>query len=178
MSRASLLSRAQSFMNIREQYPNRAPLIDEFNEAVDADLGSPWCASFITYCGLRSLEPGEAWPFKPSASVQEMVDDAKVRNLFTTDVTQVVPGDLVVYFFEGLHRYGHIGVVKTIHMEEDFEDDTVMTVSIDGNTIPDHSGDSREGYGVFEKTRLVGSHTAFLVWSPLSEEIDYGTGIQ
>jgi hypothetical protein len=75
----------------------------------------------------------------------------------------VLPGDLVVYFYEGLHRYGHIGIVKTIHLAED-ADDVTTTVSIDGNTIPDDSGDSREGYMVCEKARTVGNHTAFLIW--------------
>ncbi len=92
-----------------------------------------------------------------------MVDDAEARGLFTTDVTRVHPGDLVVYFFEGLHRYGHIGIVKEIHLAEDAEDITT-TISIDGNTIPDGAGDSREGYCVAIKTRQVGPHAAFLIW--------------
>jgi hypothetical protein len=165
MSRASLVSLADSLLNVREDAPNanRGAMIDEFNKAAGCDLGSPWCASFINFCGRMGLEPGETWPFKNTASVQEMVDDAKAKGLFTEDPTLVQPGDLVTYFFEGLQRYGHIGVVKSIRVAEHAEDGTT-TVSIDGNTIPDRSGDSREGFGVFEKFRTVGPHTAFLIW--------------
>ncbi len=132
-------------------------------ERVGSDPGSPWCAAFIAAAADDSLGLYETWPFKRSGSVQEMVDDAKTRGLFTTDVTRVLPGDLVVYFFEGLHRYGHVGIVKTVYIAQDV-DDVSTTVSIDGNTVPDDSGDSREGYCVAVKTRTVGSHTAFLIW--------------
>jgi hypothetical protein len=165
VSRERLLASAESFLGIGEEPKgsNRSGWIDAMNAAVDADLGSPWCASFIAHCLDDSIGVYETLPFKRTASVQEMVDDAKARGLFTKDPSIVLPGDLVVYFYEGLHRYGHIGIVKTIHLAED-ADDVTTTVSIDGNTIPDDSGDSREGFGVFEKVRTVGPHTAFLTW--------------
>ncbi len=165
MSRERLVASAESFLGLGEEPKgsNRSPWIDGMLERVGADVGSPWCAAFIAAAADDSLGLYEVWPFKRSASVQEMVDDAKARGQFTKDPSLVLPGDLVVYYFVGLEGYHHIGIVKAIHLAED-ADDVTTTVSIDGNTIPDSAGDSREGYEVAIKTRQVGPHTAFLIW--------------
>ena len=165
MSRERLLASAASFEGLGEEPrgSNRSGWIDMMNTAVGADLGSPWCASFVVHCGDDSLGLYETWPFKRTASVQEMVDDAKARGQFTPDASLVQPGDLVVYFHHGVERWGHIGIVKEIHLAEDAEN-TSTTVSIDGNTVPDSEGDSREGWCVAVKTRPIGPHTAFLIW--------------
>jgi hypothetical protein len=161
VSRERLLASAASFEGLGEEPKgsNRSTWIDAMLRNVGADLGSPWCAAFIAECMTDSAELyGASRPFLPSASVQEMVDDAKARGQFTQDASLVQPGDLVVYFHHGVERWGHIGIVQEMRAEG------TSTVSIDGNTVPDSEGDSREGWCVAIKTRVVGPHTAFLIW--------------
>jgi len=70
------------------------------------------------------------------------------------DAGQLLPaekatlGDLIVFYFPKLERYAHIGIVVG---------KTPKRLSVcEANTIPDGAtGDQREGFGIFLKSRLI-----------------------
>jgi hypothetical protein len=132
---------------VREQPKgsNRSPEIDAWLTAVGSDVGQAWCAAFVHAMGREVV--GDQWAFRRSARVQDVVD-AAVKRLRTASILHAEKGDLAVFFFPTLKRYAHIGIIV-----ETPKDGVLVTV--DGNTIADTAGDSREGWGVFVKRRKV-----------------------
>lgn len=137
----SVIEIAKRYLYVREEPKgsNRSTEIDRWLKDVNAPLGSPWCAAYIYGC-LK--EAGIAAP-KKSGRVQDWVDAIDADKLLAANEAQA--GDILVFWFESLKRYAHIGLVEgrtgtTLH-------------TIEGNSIPQGgSGDSREGFGVFEHT--------------------------
>lgn len=138
----TLVEVAQSYFLVREvpKGTNRSPEIDAWLTALGSPLGSPWCAAFCHHC-LREANDGRS--FKRSARVQDMVD---AGTLLPSSKAEV--GDLVVFWFASLKRYAHIGIVVG---------KTSKRLSVcEANTIPDGAtGDQREGFGIFLKSRLI-----------------------
>lgn len=137
-----LLEVAAGFLSVAEMPhgSNRSPEIDEWLTALGTPLASPWCAAYVWACLLASSDPR---PFVKSARVQTMVDGGVL-----VDAKKAKPGDLVVFWFESLKRYAHIGLVE--------KNDGVVLTTLEGNTIPDGAtGDTREGWGVQRKRRRV-----------------------
>jgi len=119
---------------------NRSPDIDRWLTAIGSPLGSAWCAAFVHGC---LAESGDTRQYRRSARVQDMVDAGTLLPSSKADV-----GDLVVFWFASLKRYAHIGIVVG---------KTSKRLSVcEANTIPDGAtGDQREGFGVFLKSRLI-----------------------
>lgn len=66
-------------------------------------------------------------------------------------------GDLAALFFPTLKRYAHVGIVRSLHAGG--------FSTIEANTVPDGStGNQREGYGVFRRTRTLSPRWAFIRW--------------
>ena len=144
-----LVEVARSYLNVRESPAgsNRGPEIDRWLTALGSPLGSAWCAAFVLHC-LR--EANDLRNFKRSGRVQTMVDAGTL-----VDVKEAKPGDLVVFYFANLKRYAHIGIVVTKTSKR--------LTCIEGNTIPDGAtGDTREGYGVMEKSRAISDRVRVL----------------
>lgn len=140
---------------------NRGVRIDYWNFEVGANPvdGEPWCASFFTQMGIQAVGR-DAWAFKPSDSVQQIVDEATKRQCFTTDFhdacARVMAG--VVWWYDTLKppRYGHIGIPVRIDQAAKVFD------SVEGNT---NDGESRDGYKVaLHKNRPVSARVGFLLW--------------
>ena len=143
----ALVTAALARLDVREQPKgsNRSPEIDAWLKAVGSDVGQAWCAAFVH--GMGELVAGKYWPFRRSARVQDVVDYAEKLDM-VRPVEEAKAGDLVVFYFSSLKRYAHIGIVLEPPTSR-------LLVSVDGNTVADDAGDSREGWGVFTKHRIV-----------------------
>jgi hypothetical protein len=160
-ARATFATEARRYDGTKEIPPNRGIRVDYWNFEAGADpkTSPAWCASFASQMGVQAF--GRlGYPLKRSASVQAIVDDAKTRGLFTTDLS-IAAGRavLAVIFFPTLKRYGHILVVAGI-------DVGARTVAgIEGNSNDDGS---RDGYEVVEragkKARPVTDRFGFILW--------------
>lgn len=137
------LARAEVGVREHPKDSNRGKRVEEYQAATWLDgTGWPWCAAFICWLcreagmgdGLRPKTPG-AWAFEGWARRV----DTPVKLIKPLRSAKVRAGDIVVFTFS------HIGFAVG-----DQDGDTVRT--IEGNT--DAAG-SREGGGVYEKTRKV-----------------------
>ena len=156
-ARSAVLAVVARYLHVREQPKgsNRGPEIDRWLHAVSSPLGSPWCAAFLHGSGVEALGP-EDWPFKRSGRVQDVVDACRAAHR-TRPIREAVPGDLVAFYFQKLNRYAHIAILR------DKSGKYVWTT--DGNSIADGAtGDQREGWGVFEKKRLLSDRMLALTW--------------
>jgi len=161
--RDALIAEARRYLGKREQMvngkpSNRSTLIDAWNTEVAAPLGSPYCCSGVSQWGVQGVGRS-AWPFKLTASVATLVAECQRNGLFSRDVRQARVGDLVVFYFDSLARWAHIGVVVTLTPK--------FVTSVDANTtpsVPAGTAADRDGSGVFEKTRPIGPHVGFCLW--------------
>lgn len=155
--RLQILAKAQHYADAKvAETPgmnNRGKEVDHFLRAVGVEPGEPWCAAFVSCCGMECHDPvlnklaeTRKWLnqnfFLCSAGVVAIMNDAKHRGLWVpkkgTNV-QALPGWLVVYHFE---TGWHIGIVKS--------DEGVELEVIEGNTS---DGNDRDGDGVALKQR-------------------------
>ena len=158
---AAVISEGERWLEVREdQGPNRNVAIDFFNYQTlpawqpfpNGMKGAPWCASFVSTIGQLAL--GHAWPVERTPSCQRISEWARSRNVFFEPPAAAEVGDLFLLFYQGLGRYGHVGFVRGV------QDGTILT--LEGNTGPDGS---REGFGVFKRSRSVTQKTAFVRWA-------------
>lgn len=149
-----LIAKALQYRFVREAPAgsNRSPEIDAWLQAVHAPLKEPWCAAFVTAMGV-AVDPG--WQVPRSASVRAMAEWAGSRLK-----DKPAAGDLILFYFPSLGRYAHVGIVTAVGAA-----DVSRVRTIEGNTVPEGApGDQREGFGVFERTRVVTARTKFLDW--------------
>lgn len=159
--REELLEEARRWIGTAEQpkASNRSPDIDRWLKAVGSPLGSPWCSAFTTACGV-AVYGAKGWPLRKSGRVQDVVDDAVARGMFTLDLSKASPGDLIVFYYPKLERYGHIAVVEKMMKR--------TAASIDGNTAPaaaPGAAADREGYVVAAKKRPRSSRMGVILLS-------------
>jgi hypothetical protein len=151
---AAALIKALSQEGVREDRgrPNRGPQVDQYlaRVGVDPATGSPWCAAFAYWCfdeAARQLGVSNPcvktarvlshWARAPLATripAEEAFDDPRL----------IRPGALFIVD-HGSGR-GHTGIVVKVLTGE--------IATIEGNT---NQRGSREGDGVYQKTRSIGS---------------------
>lgn len=95
--RQAIVANACGFVGLVERATNRGPEIDSWNERCGAPLGSPWCASFTSWC---ISVPG-------LPSVREASAQALGRALRPSQL--ILPGD-VMWFATGSWQ-GHCGII-------------------------------------------------------------------
>lgn len=136
--RYELIKYAQKYLYVRETSINRSIEIDSFNTNVGAPLGSPWCASYISYIYdfFNIDNPSSAW--SPSWGLKENI----VYRQKQTKKVEIKPGDVICLYYSKLNRIGHVGIVICI--------DEKFIYTIEGNT---NVYGSREGDGVYLKKR-------------------------
>lgn len=133
-----LVNTAKSYLYVREIKPNRSLEIDMFNKNVGATLGSPWCASYMSFIfdSLNYFNPHSAW--SPNFTKNgEIIYKKNYKNN-----KKILPGDVVTFYYSNLGRVGHVGMVVRV------EDNIIYT--IEGNT---NGSGSRDGDGVYLKKR-------------------------
>lgn len=154
----ALLDQCAKYSRVRERLVDGAPSnrsleIDYWLTQVLSPVGSPWCAAFVSQMGVQAM--GTAWPVKRDAYVQDIVDYCTGQGLKLEDTPMV--GDIMVIWYENLKRYGHIGIVEKVIS-------TTLFKTWEGNTNNDGS---RDGNGVYNKTRPIGARYKFLRWTEL-----------
>lgn len=146
----ALATAAESQVGIKEQGNNGGPDIRKYQASTWYEPAAwPWCAAFVCWCwqqaaliadpGLqRPTTPG-AWDFENWARRVGAKLIKPYRPKTSTPDTLARRGDIVIFTFS------HIGIVVADQLTGL---DALRTV--EGNTNP---GGSREGDGVYQKTR-------------------------
>ena len=152
---AALVAEAAKYVGHQEAPPgsNRSPQIDSWLQSVGAPIANPWCMAFAWCMGRDAL--GNQWPVYRSGRVQSVVEWAEQKLLLRDEPRM---GDLAVLYFPTLKRYAHVGIVRM--------QGAGYFGTIEANTVPDGStGNQREGYGVFRRTRRVNPRWQFIRWT-------------
>ena len=151
--RALLLAEAVRRLGVKESPigSNRGREIDYWNAEANAPEGSPWCMAFVRQMTVEAVGRA-ACPWPRTASVQAVVDWAIARGCFRP-IREAAAGDLAVWYYPTLNRYGHVAVVESIT--------SAHTITIDGNS---NSGGSREGFAVVRKSRPITERVRAIVW--------------
>lgn len=134
----AIIAKAQEYTYVRESKgANRSKEIDAWNKATGVPLGSPYCASYISFVhrtlGIKA--PNSAWS-----------PDLVSRN--NVAFKNVTTGDVGGLYFPSKGRVAHVFLVEQI------KGNNVYTV--EANTSPSASAGSakdRDGDGVHRKIR-------------------------
>lgn len=142
---------AATQVNVTECPPNTNSglKVEEYLETVGLLKGQPWCAAFVAWCGRVALK--KAWPLPLTGGCQALHVWAKGKGWI---VEQPAVGDVFLIWFPKLNRFGHTGFIEAI------AGGTITTV--EGNTS---GAGSREGWGVFRRTRRFGTDDRFIRWA-------------
>ena len=155
---------AREYLGLRETSTNRGPHFEEFWAATTYPEGAqdrqPWCSAFATFCvceadrrspALRLLIP----PKFPAVSMWiPWAQSPETGCLIFRPASKTAPmaGDVVEYL-TGPGKLSHIGIVAKNYDHSGFID------TIEGNT---NAAGSREGDGVFAKTRALSFAGSFI----------------
>jgi hypothetical protein len=134
---------------------NWGPDVRTYLSYVGLKSPAAWCAAFVAYClanvGCDVVHPkyGLVAMWSRNEWVSNVVfDSRKGDKIWAWDLK---PGDVFTIYYSNLRRDGHIGIIEKI------ENGIVYT--IEGNT---NDGGSREGVGVFRRTRSPHSFSKIL----------------
>nr|WP_143838583.1 CHAP domain-containing protein [Nitrospira cf. moscoviensis SBR1015] len=148
---ARLLAVARAMLFVQEQPhgSNAGQAVEAFQRVTGNRPPDPWCASFIAYCGRAAF--GQDWPVPMTASCQALHDWAMRENRITTMPDS---GDLYLLYYPSLTRMAHIAIIEHVRPDGSLQ-------TIEGNT---NDGGSRDGFGVFRRTRKPKPTDAFVRW--------------
>ena len=125
--------------------------------------GQPWCMMFVLFCLMKALafllgkgtDDATLAAMKcrladefllPSSSCGAVMEDAKARGIWKSGYTDLQPGDLVLYCWDGSGRPEHVGICGQVRPGG-------TIVSVEGNTEAGAGGDQSEGHGAFIRVR-------------------------
>lgn len=160
---------AASQIGVREKGKNRGPEVDAYVMAagLDPNGGYPWCAAFVYWCFRNAaMELGVPNPCPRTARVggnPETPPGLWDRALFYQSDQ---PSTGAVFVIVG-KKGGHTGFVEHLTEASRINPDGSVSkpgvlITIEGNTNEDGS---REGIGVFRRTRLPEEITGYLDFS-------------
>ncbi len=129
---------AASYVGSIEKPNNRGPLMDRWNRAVHAPLGSPYCASFVSWCLSQSCAVA---PTVRSASSRAFVTKQSIPILSATP-KQLQSFPIIVWIRRG---GGHVGFIRS-------EKKGILT-TIEANTSSGSGGSQWNGGGVWQRRR-------------------------
>jgi hypothetical protein len=148
---AQALEVASSQKGVREKGgPNRGPEVEAYLARVGLGGGRPWCQAFVYWCFDEAAKAlGAANPVVKTAGVLDQWAkspiDARVYARAAFDDPRLIrPG--AIFIVDHGSGKGHTGLVTRVLAGE--------IGTIEGNT---NARGSREGDGVYEKTRTIGS---------------------
>ena len=143
---------ANSFIGHTEHGNNRSAHIDRWNHAVSAPLGSPWCASFVSFClaqgRVKAPKTRSAW--SRAFVLRGSIPASRVL----TGEYKVRQGDIIIWRRSATQ--GHIGFAK-----EDWR--AAKGATIEGNTSSGLKGSQWNGNGVFVRTRSISPFNHFRI---------------
>lgn len=116
--------------------------VQKYLHSVGIDFAASWCMAFVYWCTSQA-DPNTALLKTGGVLNQWNRIDTKYK------FTDPQPGD--IFIMDEGHGLGHTGFVESV--------DGLNIGTIEGNT---NEGGSREGYGVFRRTRTISSMKGFL----------------
>lgn len=131
---------------------NAGPYVERVLKRTGLGKGHPWCAAWVADVGRLAL--GADWPLPMTASCYHLGEHARTKGAL---VTTPDAGDVFLVYFPTLKRFAHTGLVTEV-----LADGSVRT--IEGNT---NDGGSRDGWGVFRRTRRLGPNDRCIRWTAL-----------
>lgn len=159
------LAVAGSFLGVKEVPPgsNRGPEVTKFLNSIGLSGGYPWCAAFVWFCIQSAASKlSLANPFIRSGACVVFERWARLKGILKSNPEA---GDVFLCYSvpegEGRRRASHTGLVLSV----DLNAGTFKT--IEGNTNLDGS---REGTGVFKRTRPISDRYAFIRYNDLVAE--------
>ncbi len=146
------LDSATTYLGHVEHGNNRSGLIDRWNRAVGAPLGSPWCASYVAHClaAGRARDPRVRSAWSRAYITARSIPAARVLS----GAYKVRKGDIVIWRRSATQ--GHIGFAK-----EDW--DGAKGQTIEGNTSSGKVGSQWNGNGVYARVRTVSLYNHFRI---------------
>jgi hypothetical protein len=149
-----VLAVARGLLFVREEpkSSNSGQAVEAFQKATGNRKGEPWCASFVSYCGLVGL--GSRWPLPKTGSCAALGTAAAAKGALGDNLRV---GDVFLLHFPKLGRFAHTGFIERVN-------DDGSCICLEGNT---NDGGSREGWGCFRRTRKFGPRDAFIHWQAL-----------
>lgn len=144
---------ALRYIGTIEHGVNRGRLVDSWNRAVRAPMGSPYCASFVSYCltASRARTPTVRTAWSRGFITAQSIPASKVL----TGEYQIQKGDILIW--RRTATQGHIGfaIVRWIR---------VRGRSAEANTSPENvSGSQWNGGGVYARYRAVSLYNHFRI---------------
>lgn len=140
---------------------NRGQAVERFLKHVALEPGQPWCAAWVAYVGYYGCydyaTKKSYWPLPKTGGCAYLGDVAKGKSVL---VAMPEPGDVFLVYFPSLKRFAHTGFCVSANTDGSW-------VTIEGNTS---GGGSREGWGVFERTRTFDAADRFIRWRTLLPE--------
>ncbi len=148
---ALLLKIAQSYSWVRESGgQNKGEAVAHFLEQVNLNDPEPWCAAFVSTCGIDAF--GADWPLHRTASCANLGSEAMQKGLL---FEQAVPGAVFLLWSTVKKRFHHTGFV--IEPTENASE----WWTVEGNT---NEGGSPEGIGVFKRRRTFAALDRYVWW--------------
>lgn len=131
---------------------NRSPDIDKFNLSAGVPLGSPYCASGLSFC-FRACAKLNVIRFPYTASSQAMRKEFERRGKFTWNAELMKRWGGAIGGWtndDGVH--GHVFLITERLTDRHGDVVGIRTIEFNSNLIGD-----REGDGCFELTRRMGA---------------------
>lgn len=153
-SNCKVVSIAKSFDGIKETGKNRGSFIDKLNRFTKVPLGSPYCASFVSFV-IDSANKITPIKYKVKSALAQ-----KLRNKLTYSAKMVLDGKRypkaseVVIWQKGNTQFGHAGIVTKDWTETKGE-------TIQANT--NKSAESRDGNGIYIKMAKINPFSYFRI---------------
>lgn len=163
MSTLMVLTLAHAHKDITEQGgDNRGQMVKRFLAITGLPEGNPWCAAFVAYCGFHGCwdihREKSYWPLPKTASCYELGEFARKKGILM-DKPEV--SDVFLVYFDSKKRFAHTGFILSVNPDG-------SCTTIEGNTS---GGGSREGWGVFVRTRRFAAADRFVRWKQLLPEM-------
>ena len=149
----AVLAAARALLFVREEPPNTnaGQAVEAMLKVTGLGKGYPWCAAFVAHVGQSAL--GLRWPLPLTASCAKLGEFARAHGAL---VDRPEPGDVFLLYYPSLKRFAHTGFVL----------DPATGATVEGNTS---GGGSREGWGVFARSRVWKPEDRFIRWTRLLE---------
>jgi predicted nucleic acid-binding Zn ribbon protein len=144
------LDTALAYVNMQETGENRG-IADRFNEFVNAPLGSPYCASFTSYCNHKGNAPIKLKTAWSRGFASSKIGARDIRDVFL-GIYEPKPGDLLVWKRK---RGGHIGFVTV------YRKSSKTFFTVEANTSNGLQGSQWNGGGIYERNRVYKPFSAF-----------------
>lgn len=156
---ASVLAVASSYVTWATEtaeHTNRSQCVDWFNKQVGVPQGSPWCAAFVYHVGFHACGPN--WPLPKTGGCAVLGEAALAKDVLV-QVPRIGDVFLLWHTVDGVERFAHTGFVTGVVA------DGSSYTTIEGNTNIDGS---RDGWGVFRRTRKPAPKDRFVRWLDLT----------